>query len=386
MKKTLLAAALLAGYAGAASAQSSVTLYGVVDIGLNYQMIKPGKAAANVNSADKTNSQFGLASGQQSGSRWGLKGVEDLGNGLKANFVYESAVNATNGSGNDNFARQSTLGLTSSSWGAVDLGRRTAPSTQAFSGIDPFSAGYGTAATTATIGTNFYRLSNMVMYSTPSMSGFSANVGYSFDTGLSTGGTTPRATPSFGNGYKTKAVSVGLRYANGPILAAATYDTFNSNGYRGPEASATAKPGNVNIWAVGATYNLKVVKLHAAYSQATGGVLNNQSTIRSVETGGDTNSGGALQFISGARTSSWMAGLSAPVGAAGSVFGSVQQKIVGGSLKDLETANELIASIGYTYSMSKRTNVYAYYSYVDNAAMIKDASVNTIGLGLRHLF
>jgi predicted porin len=327
-----------------------------------------------------------LASGQQSGSRWGLKGVEDLGNGLKANFVYESGVNVINGSGNNGFERQSTLGLTSTSWGAVDLGRRSAPSTQAFSGIDPFAAGYGTASTTAVIGTNFYRLSNMVMYSTPSMSGFSANVGYSFDTGLSTGGTTPAATPSFGNGYKTKAVSVGLRYANGPVLVAATYDTFNSNGYRGPENKATAKPGNVNIWAVGGTYNLKVVKLHAAYSQSTGGILNNASTIRSVATGGDTNTGGALQFISGARTSSWMAGLSAPVGAAGSVFGSVQQKIVGGSLKDLETANELIASIGYTYSMSKRTNVYAYYSYVDNAAMVKDASVNTIGLGLRHLF
>jgi predicted porin len=361
-------------------------------------MIKPGKAAANVNSADKTNSQFGLASGQQSGSRWGLKGVEDLGNGLKANFVYESGVNATNGSGNNGFERQSTLGLTSTSWGAVDLGRRTAPSTQAFSGIDPFAAGYGTASTTAVIGTNFYRLSNMVMYSTPSMSGFSANVGYSFDTGLSTGGTTPTTNPTnFGNGYKTKAVSVGLRYANGPVLVAATYDSFNSNGYRGNgkdnrpngvNQTPKDKPGNVNIWAVGGTYNLKVVKLHAAYSQSTGGILNNQSTIRSVETGGDTNTGGALQFISGARTSSWMAGLSAPVGAAGSVFGSVQQKIAGGSLKTTKvpTANELIASIGYTYSMSKRTNVYAYYSYVDNAAMIQDASVNTVGLGLRHLF
>jgi general bacterial porin, GBP family len=384
MKKTLLAVALLAGYAGAASAQSKVTLYGVVDIGLNYQMIKPGKAAADLNSADKTNSQFGLASGQQSSSRWGLKGVEDLGNGLKANFVYESGITANTGA-STNFTRQSTLGLTSTSWGAIDLGRRSAPSTQAFSGIDPFAASFGTASTTTVIGTNFYRLSNMVMYSTPSMSGFSANVGYSFDTGLTTEGA-PVAKPSFGNGYKTKAVSVGLRYANGPILASATYDSFNSNGFRGAEKDASEKPGNVNIWAVGGTYDFKVVKVHAAYSQSTGGVLNNLSTITSVADGGDTNAKGNLQFYPGSRTSSWMAGLSAPVGAAGKVFGSVQQKIVGGSLKDLQTANELVASIGYTYSMSKRTNVYAYYSYVDNAAMVQDASVNTIGLGLRHLF
>jgi predicted porin len=120
------------------------------------------------------------------------------------------------------------------------------------------------------------------------------------------------------------------------------------------------------------------------------GVLNNISTINSVAGGGDTNSQGALTFRPGARTNSWMAGLSAPVGAAGRVFGSLQQKIIGGNLKDLQgvnaKANELVASIGYTYSMSKRTNVYAIYSYVDNAAMVQEATMNTIGLGIRHLF
>jgi general bacterial porin, GBP family len=378
MKKTLLAAALLAGFAGAASAQSSVTLYGVVDMGLNYQSIKPG--AANPNGS--TQSQFGMASGQQSGSRWGLKGVEDLGNGLSANFVYESAVTATTGA-TTGFTRQSTVGLVSKSWGALDLGRRTAPSTQAFSGIDPFAAGYGTAATTTTIGTNFYRLSNMVMYTTPTMSGFSGSVGYSFDTGLTIAGTPqPTGTGAYGTGYKSRAVSVGLRYANGPILLAGTYDSFQAPGSR----TGVAAANNVNMWALGGTYDFKVVKVHAAYSQSIDGLLNNLSTINSVATGGDTNSNSALQFRPGARTNSWMVGLSAPVGAAGRVFGSVQQKIAGGNLKELNTGNELAASIGYTYAMSKRTNVYAYYSYVNNAAMVSSATVNTIGLGVRHLF
>ena len=385
MKKTLLAAALLAGFAGAASAQSSVTLYGVIDLGLNYQTIDPGRALAN----GKTASQFGMASGQQSGSRWGLKGVEDLGNGLKANFVYESAVTANTGA-MTNFIRQSTVGLNSSSWGSIDLGRRSAPSSAAFSGIDVWGAGFGTATTTTVIGTNFYRLSNMVMYSTPNVSGFSANIGYSFDTGLSIAGT-PTGTgtiANFGTGYKSRATSVGLRYANGPILAAGTFDSFQAPGVKQGYSSANGgqKAKNVNMWSVGGTYNLKVVKIHAAYSQSIDGVLNNTSTINSVSTGGDTNSSSALTFRPGARTNSWMAGLSAPVGASGTLLFSVQQKLPGGNLTELATDNETGASIGYTYSLSKRTNIYAYYSYLDNAAMIKDATVQTIGLGVRHLF
>jgi predicted porin len=72
MKKTLLAAALLAGFAGAASAQSSVTLYGIVDAGLQYTNFSYSNSAASTSS-------LGVKSGGQSGSRFGLKGVEDLG-------------------------------------------------------------------------------------------------------------------------------------------------------------------------------------------------------------------------------------------------------------------------------------------------------------------
>lgn len=389
MKKTLLAAALLTGYAGLASAQNSVTLYGVVDLGLAYQTIKPGAAAPNAD----TRGQVGMASGQQSGSRWGIRGVEDLGGGLKANFVYEQGVSANDGTATG-FARQSTLGLVSDSWGAIDLGRRTAPSTAAFSGIDPFAAGFGTAALTSTIGTNFYRLSNMVMYSSPSISGFRAMVGYSFNTGLST---TPAAAASpaagtlgvfgqgaagFGQANKTRAVSVGLRYANGPILLSGTFDNIQANSQ---STSTYTNPGAFKTWALGGTYDLKVVKIHAAYSQGIDGVLNNTSTIQSVSAGGDTNQTSALIFRKGARTQSWMVGLSAPVGT-GSVFASVQQQLPGGNLKDLQTANELGASIGYSYPFSNRTNLYAYYSYLNNAAMAKDATSNTVGLGIRHQF
>lgn len=375
MKKTLLAAALLAGFAGAASAQSSVTLYGVADVGYSYQSIEaPGGAKRT---------QFAMASGQQNGSRWGLKGVEDLGNGLKANFVYESSVTLNNGTGNSGFTRQSTLGL-KGSFGAIDLGRRTSPGTWAFSGIDPFGAAFGTSALDASMGAQFMRLSNMIMYTTPSMSGFGAALGYSTDTGLTSRGTGKNSEPKFSTTNKMRALSVGVRYANGPLLISGMYDTYMP-------ASGSQNTTAAKQWNLGATYDLKMVKIHAAYGQNIDGIVEGLSTINNAETsGGDQNTGGGVLFVNGARTNSWMLGLSAPVGGAGKVFANVQQMIPGGEFKqtigEFSSATQTTASIGYTYTMSKRTNLYAFYSYTNNVLMASDVTANQIGVGVRHRF
>lgn len=375
MKKTLLAAALLAGFAGAASAQSSVTLYGVADVGYTYQSIEaPG---------GEKRTQFAMASGQQNGSRWGLKGVEDLGNGLKANFVYESAVTLNNGTGNNSFNRQSTFGLTGS-FGAIDLGRRTSPGTWAFSGIDPFGAAFGTAALDASMGAQFIRLSNMIMYTTPSLSGFGAALGYSSDTGLASRGTGTNDQPSFSTNNKMRALSVGVRYANGPLLISGMYDTYMP-------ASGSQNTTSATQWNLGATYDLKMVKIHAAYGQNNNGIVEGQTTINNAAiSGGDQNTGGGVLFVDGASTNAWMLGLSAPVGGAGKVFANVQQMIPGGDFKqtigEFSSATQTTASIGYTYTMSKRTNLYAYYSYTNNVFMISDVTANQVGVGVRHRF
>ncbi len=375
MKKTLLAAALLAGFAGAASAQSSVTLYGVADVGYTYQNIKaPGGTSK---------SQFAMASGQQNGSRWGLKGVEDLGNGLKANFVYESGITLNSGS-SSNFTRQSTFGLSSKSWGSVDLGRRTTPGTWAFSGIDPFGAAFGTAALDASMGAQFMRLSNMIMYTSPNISGFGAAIGYSSQTGLAGRGVGIAKETAFSTSEKFRALSVGLRYANGPLLIAGMYDTYMP-------PSNSAKTTAVKQWNLGATYDLKVVKISAAYGQNIDGIVEGQSTINNAGlSGGDQNTGGGVLFAQGARTSSWMLGLTAPVGGASSVFASVQQMIPGGNFKEtigsFSSATQTTASLGYTYTMSKRTNLYAYYSYTNNVLMVSEVKANQLGFGIRHRF
>ena len=99
MKKTLLAAALVTGFAGVAHAESSVTLYGIVDAGYGYQSSEAKfKGSANSNLNGKvTTDNIGGHSGVRNGSRWGLKGSEDLGNGTSAIFVLESGFDLGNG-------------------------------------------------------------------------------------------------------------------------------------------------------------------------------------------------------------------------------------------------------------------------------------------------
>jgi len=331
-----------------------------------------------------------------------LKGVEDLGNGLSANFVYEAGVAVNNGgasaeSSGQAFGRQTTLGIVSKSWGGVDLGMRTAPSTAALSGIDPFAAGFNTASMTSTFGQNFVRYSNMLMYSSPSFSGFTGYLGYSFDTSAKETAYIPNpanptsaapvtyTTPTYGTTNKTRAVSLGLRYANGPILVAGTYDQVMA----GTSTTGQVQPtSSLKTWALAGTYDFKIAKIHASYGQNIDGLFNYGSTFSNAAlTGGATNSSGGFLFAPGARTNQWMIGVSAPVGASGSVFASWQQQLPGGNLKNVTTnANMNIGSIGYTYSLSKRTNLYAFYSYVNNAAMVSGVKASTLGAGVRHLF
>src|SRR5579875_4171315 len=105
MKKTLLVAALTGVFATAAHAQSSVTLYGLIDAGITYTNNQNG------------HSNWKASSGSVNGSRWGLRGAEDLGGGLKAIFTLENGfniMNGTNGQGGAEFGRQAYVGISKS--------------------------------------------------------------------------------------------------------------------------------------------------------------------------------------------------------------------------------------------------------------------------------
>lgn len=121
MKKTVAALAVLSAVAGAAHAQSSVNLYGLVDVFVGKSTVK------NTTGAVVTNTDAGtsLSSGGLNGSRWGLRGSEDLGGGLKATFQVESGFNADTGTSADAgrlFNRTSKVGL-SGGFGSVEFGR-----------------------------------------------------------------------------------------------------------------------------------------------------------------------------------------------------------------------------------------------------------------------
>jgi len=381
LKKSLVLALIflpgLVAALWAASAIASVTLYGVADIGLAYQSRQAGLDSTVFSNPGINVSQVGVASGQQSGSRWGIKGVEDLGSGVQANFVFESSVDLTDGS-SSGFTRQSTVGLSSASVGSLDLGRRLSPGSYAFGGIDPFDYSFDQAALGTSMGAAFVRLSNMVAYSTPTLFGVTGYVGWSFDTGLR-GINSPESPRAFGTTNKFRALSTGLRYADDRLVVAGLLDIFYSPSGEGSYA--------VKQWNVGATYDFKIVKLHGAFGQNIDGRINGTRVFANVDTsGGVTNTSGAVLFLQGARTTQWMVGMSAPITPRAKVFASFQQLLPGGDFKVGVTATQTTSSIGYTYAVSNRTNFYAYYSYMNAPDMYASGNSQVLGLGVRHLF
>ncbi len=388
MKKTLLAAALLAGFAGVAQAETSVTLYGIIDTGLGYNRIS---GASDV----KNGSRFGMINGVQNGSRWGLRGSEDLGDGLRAVFQLESGFDSGNGrSAQDGrlFGRQATVGLASDSWGQLDFGRQTNIASKYFGSIDPFGAGFNVANIgTGMSAANTQRYDNMVMYQTPSFSGFQFGAGYSFS--ADNGGDTSAADRS---GFKTadnlRAITAGLRYVNGPLNVALSYDQLNASNNQGldrngnPQTDATPRS-----YMIGGSYDFEVVKLALAYARTTDGwfaTSNPQGATGTITVDGTTRSlgFGGNQFADGFKANSYMVGLSAPIGGASNLFGSWQRVDPSNARLTGDDANMNVYSLGYTYDLSKRTNLYAYGSYSTNYAFNDDVKATAVGLGVRHRF
>lgn len=347
MKKSLLALAVLAAVAGSAHAQSSVTIYGVLDMALQHE--NRGGTAGSITALD---------SGIQSGSRLGFKGSEDLGGGLKANFQLEMGVNADTGASSQGglaFGRQAWVGL-SGEFGSLNMGRQYTPIFIATDTIDPWDAGFNstgggaqagqgtsTAGTLGLFGTPF-RTNNTVNYTTNNLSGFTGSLAYSF-------GEVAGDTSALRN--------IGLSgiYADGPIQAAIAYNT-NS------DATGNAK----KITFLGGIYDFSVAKLHAAYGKTT------------------TDAG----YVGPVDTKEWMIGTTVPFGAATLIatYASVTNNLVATAGKGQQFA------IGGTYSLSKRTNLYTNYARTtndanSNAGGMASANGQTdslINVGIRHRF
>ena len=213
MKKSLIALAVL-GLSGAAMAQSSVTLYGVADAGIGKIEAGSGLADPANDASDKT--EFISGSMMNNGtSRLGVRGVEDLGGGLKAGFQFETGLDLDNGGSSGAFwSRQANIWL-GGNWGTVKLGRQFTPSYLTTSTFELTGAAlYSVLANTYKFAGIGRRANSAFTYMTPNFGGFTGALAYVTKTDLAT----PKA-----------AYDLGLMYANGPIGVGVSVNKFSTS-------------------------------------------------------------------------------------------------------------------------------------------------------------
>ena len=272
MRKSLFALSLLSTVAGTAHAQSTMTLYGILDEGL---MINTN-AKNVVNGKNVGGRQFSVDSnaGTQ-GSRWGMRGAEDLGGGTTAIFVLESGINVSTGAfgqGGTAFGRQAYVGLASNSLGSVTLGRQY-DSINDYVGNYGFAAAYG-GSTTEHPGdldnvNHTFRANSTIKYASSNFNGLT--FGGTASLGGVAGEISQSSGYSLGANYGNGPVGIGVAYelfrnpsALGSILnsnaSAATFNSLNS-GYLG------TKPANsMQIITTGGSYQFGAAKIGAVYS------------------------------------------------------------------------------------------------------------------------
>lgn len=371
MKKSLIALAVLAA-SGAASAQSSVSLYGIADawVGSSKSQIAAGIGGVGGSTANAglglgaSITQGAVNSGGLSSSRWGLRGTEDLGGGLKATFNLEQGIDVSNGltgggnAGTPMFDRAANLGV-SGNFGTVKLGRMATPYYELRDATDAIStsgSSVGVARSTFSTVHREYaeRTSNTVYYATPVYSGFSGAIAanYGEDKRAATA-TTPELNAQNGS-------SLHVKYANGPLLAGYAYQEE-----RGRNAALTAETkAQYNLFA--GSYNFGVAKAFASYQQAKF----NQQTVNS-------GKGKDFQF-----------GVSAPVAANVNVMAAYARAKFDavGNGTDLKATGFTLAS---NYVLSKRTDVYAAYKQTQKKTDANGTDLGKdrlFGIGVRHRF
>jgi len=362
MKKSLIALAALGAFAGAASAQSSVTLYGLVD--LSYQFTKAGDVAPL---AGESVNRLADGADYGPGSRWGLRVSEDLGSGLKANVVLESGFSAdvgTSAQGGRLFGRQAFVSLASATLGEIRLGRQYTLHDEVQALNNPFgnstvlNPGAGAFGNTATgrlpLFIDAVRQDNAVQYISPSFAGFRVQAMVAAGEGAAS------ATPPADRYQGIKAT-----YAQGPLNVAVSYE------------QSDAGAADVNkIAAVGANYDFGVAKVFAGYQQAKD-LVNDVGT----QVGFSVPAIGGAAFVAN-ELKAFTVGASVPFGAITVGANYTQAKYeLGGLDRDLAKAGVVA-----TYSLSKLTTVYA--GYAQALGDLKDAvnEKQVFQMGLRKAF
>ncbi|MDS0862303.1 porin [Burkholderia pseudomultivorans] len=388
MKKTIVAAATLGMFGASAHAQSSVTLYGLIDAGVTYA----NKVATSTGHGKLAKYGDGVASG----SRWGIRGTEDLGGGLKALFVLESGFSSgdgTLGQGGALFGRQAFVGLSKNGVGSLTFGRQYSFSTDYIGGN--YTMGSQTPAGNYAYHINDLdqltssRINNAVKFQSANFAGltFGAMYGFSNSTQFagapttSSGGTTTQGASS--------AYSFGANYAQGPFGIGAAYTNIRFPGGATPAFGVSV--ANVNTlglrdletFGVGARYAIAAALVWANWTHTKFEPLSGEaSKLNNYEIGGRY-----------AFTPALSAGL-------GYTFSKLDDRFEG-------KWHQVNAAVDY--ALSKRTDVYVSAAYQkasgsntvngrvvpvqaeigSSASFIGNAGANTqfvTRIGLRHKF
>ncbi len=393
MKKSLLAVAAMTAFAGAAQAQSSVTIYGVLDVGY----INQKSDGAGASATTKANNSFIGSSAEQT-SRLGFKGTEDLGGGSSAFFTVETGLQPTNATASAWNNRQSFVGLKKNGLGQTTLGTQYTPVFQALAATDvgqtnnmvgsavypqqsaagngnPGTAGFaGADGTSGTTNSLTVRTSNTIQLQSDKFAGASLGVMYTQNATT----TTPTTTTETKNNYTGWGVK--LDYAWQKLYVVAAMNRLKSDNLSPTTTLTTPTPaawsgasGGTNTqdnqFYAGATYDFGILKAYLQYvnRKDTSTLNTNYFAKRSAQ------QIGVRSYIT-PTIEGWAS------------WGNGKTQTWGASRP---SANFVAWQAGLNYYLSKRTNVYGIYgaNNLSSAAPVNPAlNTNAFALGVRHTF
>ncbi len=388
MKKSLLAIAAAGAFAGAAQAQSSVTVYGVIDAGVGSSNITSGQGGANTT---KQNFVGGLSSangtGQETGSRLGFRGVEDLGGGSRVGFTYEIGVNLSNAqssttapsatdnsTGNTAFfgsTRQAFASLGNTKFGELRIGTQDSLAKNLGGFYDPTKEAITTGATSLYQQGTIVRYGQAATYQAPVMAGVTVRAQYAND-GTTYGNVGTTNTPTSNNVW-----SLSAKFDQGPLSIGAAYEsrlaatvaagTANSALALLPNLATTTTYSSINQTLVAAQYNFgAITPMLQYYTQKW---ENNNTALN-----------GGINGI--------QIGATAPVTPTVSLVASYISGKVTNNGSDLYNTSGMQAQVNY--ALSKRSRLYGIYGQTNWAsqrtATTADVKAQQYGVGLLHTF
>lgn len=413
MQKKLIALAL-ASLAGSAFAQTNVTVYGVADG--TFEFAKA--TGATIGAAGNTASQTRLSSNS---SLLGFKGVEDLGNGLKALFQFESGIDFTgDGATSWNTTRDSFVGLTGG-FGTVVAGTLTHPIRTMGAKVD-FNPGASSSGFTGSIYGEFLgvktgtdeRAKNAIAYVSPNFSGFTVTAAY-LSGGIAgandNGNTDAKNDSQVAKSFHSQQYQIAGQYENGPIYVGLGYHQANN-----PRALAAVFSGIVGVTCAetgtsgcvtGTDYKDKLTawRLAGKYAFSTGTTVSALYDSQKYSFESDTISGGDNVK---AKRVAWMVGVNQNFMAKHNVwlqYAKANKAKIDGETQDETGANQW--TVGYSYDMSKRTMLHGFYTQLNNQDFARydnyvngtlqassatsfgmglGANAKVLGLGMRHTF